>query len=350
MIYFVGPFPPPLHGMSAINQAVYERLMNEKKNIIKLDTAPATLKRDLFSRLSRIGKILTAWYRLFFSQGQGNLLYLSLSGGWGQVYDLISLFIARLKKMRCIIHHHNFSYLQNRRALTAFLFRVAGENTYHVVLCSEMANVLCKQYGHDLKTLTLSNLSFLANQATEFSPSHALLKIGFISNITRAKGGETMIQLARKIRETELPLKVIMAGPCPEDDLQKQLQEAMSESLLEWRGAVYGEDKAKFWQEIDVLVFPSYENEAEPLVVWEALMASCPVITFRRGCIASQVGDAAFLIDPEKDFVKATIDILVTWLHDQSQYLAMAHRAHSRYLAMVEQACSQWQSLSQIIS
>jgi glycosyltransferase involved in cell wall biosynthesis len=349
MIYFVGPFPPPLHGMSAINQAVYERLLNEKKNIIKLDTAPKTLKRDLFSRFSRLGKILRAWFRLLQAQGKRDVLYLSLSGGWGQIYDFVSLLIARLKKMRCIIHHHNFSYLQRKRVLTALLFLVTGEDTYHVVLCHEMANVLYQQYGRHLKTLILSNLSFLINQSNKFSYPMALQRIGFLSNITRAKGGETMIRLAQEIREAALPLRVIMAGPCPEDDLEKQLQRAVKEGLLEWRGPVYGEEKTKFWQEIDVLVFPSYENEAEPLVVWEALMASRPVITFRRGCLTSQVGDAACLIEPDKDFVKVTVDILAHWLNDKRRYLTMVYKTHSRYAAMIEQAHSKWQSLSQLL-
>ena len=65
-------------------------------------------------------------------------------------------------------------------------------------------------------------------------------------------------------------------------------------------GPVYGDDKAKFFAEIDVLLFPTqYKHESWGIVLNEALAAGVPVITNDRGCSSIVVGDRAGLVVPD---------------------------------------------------
>ena len=75
---------------------------------------------------------------------------------------------------------------------------------------------------------------------------------------------------------------------------------------FDYRGRVLGPDKARFFDDIDVFVFPTrYTNEAEPLVVLEALRAGKPVIATARGCIADDLPMAAGAVFPEHEFIDA---------------------------------------------
>jgi len=349
-ILLVGTFPPPVHGMAAVNQALLERLQSEGWAVEKLDTAPQTLKRDLLSRFSRWGKMSRAWLRLLHARKRNELLYLALAGGWGQVYDLLTVILGRLKRLRLVLHHHSFAYLQKKSLLTTLLLWLAGENALHIVLCKAMGLLLQEQYGRRYSTRMLSNLAlFSADSKPRSAPR--LQKVGFLGNITREKGGETLIRLARAIREKGLPLEVCLAGPCPDPQLQGQLLAACDEKILEWRGAVHGMEKSNFWQELDVFIFPTrYENEAEPLVVWEALAVSLPIITFRRGCIADQLGNTAILLNPETDFVSAALEILENWLREEGEYQVAVEQACLRYQAVMEQTRLQWRAFLDVLS
>ncbi|OYU71979.1 MAG: hypothetical protein CFE32_25085, partial [Alphaproteobacteria bacterium PA3] len=55
-------------------------------------------------------------------------------------------------------------------------------------------------------------------------------------------------------------------------------------------GAVGAEEKKRFFEAVAFFVFPTqYKNEAEPVVILEALSAGVPVVAFQRGCIAELI-------------------------------------------------------------
>ncbi|MDI6693925.1 MAG: glycosyltransferase family 4 protein [Anaerolineales bacterium] len=342
----IGTFPPPVTGMSVTNQALFERLNREGISVEKLDTSPGTLRRDFISRSARLPRLLRAWLRILRANPRREVLYIALSGGWGQIYDIVSLALARLKGLPRFLHHHSFAYLLNKPLYTSLLMKVAGQNALHVVLCDEMGGYLRARYGVK-RVSTISNLTFFPPITQKRCPKD-LQTIGFLSNITQEKGGDAVIALAYALRKKGLPLKVRLAGPCQDAALVQDLHRAVSDGVLEWSGAVYGEDKAKFWQEIDVFVFPTrYPNEAEPLVVWEALAAGVPVIAVQRGCICNQVGAAGVLIPPHEDFVAQALPIFESWLKDVDLFQSYVQQTQQRYAAMQADALAQWQKFLQ---
>ena len=347
MILMVGAFPPPLHGMSAIHQALYERLAAEGMDVERISTSPASLKQDLVSRSSRWRGVLHAWHRLLQARTGEDQLYIAPSGRWGQVYDVVSLAITRLKKLPCVLHHHNYAYLERRRALAALMIWIAGPGALHVVLCEDMAKNLRSHYGVR-KTLMLSNIHFSPNEALDRNEPQ-MRSVGFLSNLTREKGTEAILQLASAIQRTALPLHVIVAGPCIDPELKQKLDASVAAGTLEWRGAVYGEDKARFWRDIDVFVFPS-ETEAEPNVVWESLAAGVPVITYPRGCIQEQVREAGVLIAPEENFVSKAMEILENWIACPDEYRSHARSSGARYREAKALAAQQWHQLLETLA
>ncbi len=114
---------------------------------------------------------------------------------------------------------------------------------------------------------------------------------------------------------------------------------------IEARGALSGADKDRFFEDIDVFLFPTrYVNEAEPLVVIEALAAGVPVVAFGRGCIPHMIpGDAGRVVVPEGPFVQETEFSVGTWARDPAAWTAASARAaaaaaeaHARALLMLD--------------
>jgi glycosyltransferase involved in cell wall biosynthesis len=87
-----------------------------------------------------------------------------------------------------------------------------------------------------------------------------------------------------------------------------------------WLGAVHGARRTAFYESIDLLVFPTvYVHESEPLVILEALAHGVPVVTTRRGCIASALADgAAVQALEEARFVDAAAAVIHAVCRDAS--------------------------------
>jgi glycosyltransferase involved in cell wall biosynthesis len=345
MILLFGPFPPPLNGLSVVTQAVYDRLKSSGISLLRMNTSSPSNKSGLY-RLARVPTFIHSWYKLIHF-GRNRILYIPLSGGLGQLYDIATLFLARILGMRCILHHHSMAYLFSTNLITKILCMVAGKNATHIVLCAVMKNALIEKYSCQ-NIILLSNLAFFPKE-----PIHRVRKelktIAFLSNLTTEKGGWEVIDLAREIKNRGIPLQIVIGGPCLERELSQALRQAENEGVLRWRGPVYGEEKKLFWDEVDLFVFPSkYRNEAEPLVVWEALAAGIPVIASDRGCVHCQVGEAGRIIPKGHDFISEALEVLEEWRCEPAKYKDVVIVAEDRYRFNRANAEIQWKIFSNL--
>ena len=133
----VGAFPPPLHGMSAVNGAVRAQLERIGIPIEGINIAAPSLDRSLTARLSRLPNALRGMVRFAFRAHRGETLYMSVSGGFGQLYEVFFLLLARLHGLRIFLHHHSYAYLDQRKVLTRMLVSVAGSGSTHIACLLE---------------------------------------------------------------------------------------------------------------------------------------------------------------------------------------------------------------------
>jgi len=351
-LFMVGTFPPPVHGMAAATQAVFDRLVAEGWQVEKLDTAPNSLSRRVVARLGRFPAVLRVWWRLATAKWRNGetrpVAYIALSGGWGQIYDLVTVAICRVRGLPCVLHHHSVAYLSKKSFITRLLCQTSGLSTAaHIVLCEPMRQRLEALY--EVRRVTVLSNSALFPLDSEPLEREALRVVGFLSNVTREKGGECVIALARAIRQRNWPLRVVVAGPCHDEHLVEALNASAEEGILEWLGPVYGEDKSQFWKMTDVFVFPTqYANEAEPLVLWEALAAGVPVISYSRGCIASQLEFGGIALDPSEDFVEESLKTLADW-QNPARFREVSEQARRRYAEASTTGVMAWADFVQLL-
>ena len=335
-IFIVGPLPPPVHGASVITRAVAALLSSAGATTVECNISPTASTRGWRWHLSRARAYLRTLRTLLTGPFRATV-YVSLSGGNGLFYDLLVVTAARLRASRVVLHHHSFDYIDRRRGVLALLVRIAPRDQMHVVLCHDMGSKLRALYGAELRCVRVSNLCFFPTQATLAAPRSRLARIGYLSNISRAKGVDRFLDLAARFAGDDA-IAFDLAGPYANDAEREFVEERLSRlPNVTYHGPLYGEAKDAFYQRIDAFMFPSrYSNEAEPLVVYEAMSAGLPVVVTSRGCLC-EMGDAAgaVLLDRDGGDIEPAVRRLATWRQSPADY-RKASEASLRALAQFE--------------
>jgi len=320
-IFLVGAFPPPVHGMSMVNAFIRDILIQHGHSPFIINTAIPTLGRHWYIRLLRVGKVLNAIQQLITNlTRKKNNVYFSLSGGYGQVYEMLYILIARFFRSRIFLHHHSYAYLNKYSYLTKLLVCFAGQETIHIALCQDMIARLKANYGNSIKSIVLSNVVFIEKH-NNTKPKNNLQYLGFLSNITEEKGIFEFIELLNKLQEKNIYIKGLIAGGFQNSHIEENvLTKIKSLNNIEYVGAKYGQEKLYFFDKIDVLVFPTkYINEAEPLTIHEAMAKAVPVIAIERGCISCFVNEeTGLLIKQKEDFLTKALDKIIEWQKNPS--------------------------------
>jgi glycosyltransferase involved in cell wall biosynthesis len=279
---FIGPFPKPVHGQSLATQSMFEFFLQVGFALKKVDVSATGLKKILVH--------LYACIVILFSERTS--VYISLNSNKGLVLNLLLVIAARLKNSKLYLHYHAYDHIRRQSKVLYWLTKLAGKNACHIVLGETMARDLRKCTDFELDTCIVNNSKLIKLNSAVEKQRDQFISIGHLSNLTKEKGLTDSIDTAIYLKDF-FPVKLYLAGPATFEYVQEEIgraKGALGENL-KYLGPVYGEDKDNFYSEIDYFIFPSqYKNEAEPLVVLEALSAGVPVIASRIGCIADDIG------------------------------------------------------------
>lgn len=349
-IIMVGAFPPPVHGLAAVNAAVRDSFIQAGVKPVVLDVSAKSLNRSFISRLDRLPKVVWCLLRLVFSRRLRDCtFYMSISGGYGQFYEVLILAMARLRGMRLYLHHHSFAYLDRPCYLTRILTVVAGFASVHITLSSGMAALLQKHYPAVSRFVPISNAIFFDSNNLPTDILRSRLKtIGFISNISAEKGILEFLDLVEACESYGLPLRAKIAGPFSDAVTEeKVMNRLVTLGTVEYVGPKYGQEKERFFSTIDALIFPTlYENEAEPLTIHEAMKHNLPVIAYGRGCIPEIVAsDCGGVVAPVASFVSQALALIKHWLDNPEVFRLASASAHNRFLHVHDENINRWQAL-----
>lgn len=311
VVAMVCHFPPPVHGAALISERIREHFVQQGHTILSVDTAPHSLSRSLKYYLIRLRGL--ARLRLLLGLSRDDIIYCSVNSNWGVLIDLIVALIARAVGVELWLHHHSFFYLERSRLLHSATFAANRRRTHHIVLCEIMRNGIIERYGlENDKVHILSNINFLKPaDPGSATAAHKPVSIGFLSNITAEKGISDFLKLAGRLKGSSLNFEI--AGPIVDASYGwiRDL-ELSSNGHIRWIGALDEEEKARFLDRNDILVFPTrYRNEAEPLVIYEAMAAGAVVVAYDRGCIREMIEPPHFLAASFDELERAVQNLLV---------------------------------------
>lgn len=322
-ILIAGQFPPPVHGFSYITQQM-EKLLSKQYDTKIIDLVPHTKRGSVVYHLRRLwlvvkGCVAIANYAL--RARNFKKIYIGCESRMGLIYTILISLTARISGLSIYIHYHNFNFIDNYSLLMDLFLKILSKNTVHIFLCPLMGKQLAERYKKELKSIVISNSAFVADSGTTvktLKPSETIT-IGLLSNLNEEKGLSIFLDTLRKAIQNELNVKAVLAGPPVSDKDHKTIEQAKSEfgDKLDYRGAVYNEEKTQFFRDIDVFLFPTcYANEAQPTVIAESLSFGVPVLSYQRGCIRDQVGSCGDVFDNAEDFAAKALSRLKEMIND----------------------------------
>jgi glycosyltransferase involved in cell wall biosynthesis len=262
--------------------------------------------RELFRQLLQVGRFVGACLA-----DRELTLYLALSGGNGQLLDSLYILVSRLCRQRVFVHHHSFAYVNDSTFVNRALFTLLRKQ-FHIVLSRGMAAALTGRYRLDeRRMIVMSNAAFFsdAQRSPRSAPEQAAVApicVGFLSNITFDKGFVEFFAVLARLRDLQVDYRAYVAGPVAPEARQEFDRLYAAAADTEYVGALYGTAKDQFYRQLDVLLFPTkYANEAEPLVIHEALRSGVYVIACNRGAIADTLENGAGLVFMLDSFVES---------------------------------------------
>jgi glycosyltransferase involved in cell wall biosynthesis len=199
----------------------------------------------------------------------------------------------------------------------------------------------------------VSNAAFLGELSSSVCEARPVCRvIGHLSVLFPAKGVFEVVELAEWAEREKLPFEFLVAGPFVDDEVRREF-DARTQRLrnLRYLGPIYGEQKKKFFEELDAFVLPTqFRYEAEPVVLYEALSHGCPVISYDRGCISAIIDSACGTLVPRQEaFLPIASATLRSWQADPNMHRNRRLAARNRFATMIHESLIAKQRLLDVL-
>ncbi|WP_191834792.1 glycosyltransferase family 4 protein [Gordonia ajococcus] len=305
-VIVVSQVPPPVHGSTIMTQLFL-------KSLRRIGYSPRLIDRRYSRDVSEVGtitlrKILAgpvlvlryAW-GLLLERPRLSVLFLTNRPA-SFLSDFAITVVTAVFRVPIVLYIHTSGYtkLASRGRLwdsaVRFVFRQA-----RVTVC------LGPSLSRDVDSFTIQNPEFISNyvEAPSSFERTDSNRVVFLSNLLPEKGALTFIKIASRIAEDYPDYCFELAGHAGSEGYMVDVRRAIDETALDTRlsyvGSVDGEAKWAFLANARALVFPStYQFEAQPLTILEALEVATPVVAFDVGGIRdlASTGSALRLAEP----------------------------------------------------
>lgn len=328
-IHMIVPIPPPINGMTLVTDAVVVATGARAQIYAIQNTRPTGLlpwgvrRHLLFAR-----ETFKAALR---SRGK-DIAYFVPSARSGLIFNLLLSPLLRTAFKQVWLHHHVSRYFRQRDWRLSLFLRILGTKASHITLSDEMSADLHRLYGSS-ESISINNAAFLSAPPLHVSDEGELKTIGFIGNVSEEKGIFKFIEVVEKLNGLGIATKALVAGPCDNPDVSQEVTAFVERSPTTRRylGLVSGDAKAKFFRDTDIVLFPSsYANEAQPMVIFEALANGVPVLATTVGYIAEQLTGTPWSIQRENYVAKVTEQIKV-WAEDADSFKESRRKATATF-------------------
>jgi glycosyltransferase involved in cell wall biosynthesis len=354
-VIVLGVFPPPVTGMSVCTERIAKHLA-ERFDVVRANLSDGSPRITWAFRFKKLLRLIGALVRLAFKPGlRGAVLYMPLNATAAMWYNLCAAAIARVRGWRTIVHHHVYLYLNNRDWRVKLLDRLMGRRGLHLPLCADMRRRLIEQYDIQAPCAFVPSTIMLAGE--EAAPlvipapddARPVRRLGHISNLTQAKGALIAIRTFEKLHEEGADVELVLAGPMTEPVVEQEIAAAKAKfgDRFDYRGPVYGAAKTAFFEDIDILLFPStFRFEAQPIVLSEAFAFGKPALAFGISCIPTLVDAPQWHVCPQGDFVTFAGHLFKQWQKSPDDYAAARRFAVERAESLKREAAAALDNLS----
>ncbi|MGE0077776.1 MAG: glycosyltransferase [Bacteroidales bacterium] len=322
-VLYLVQFPPPIHGVSALNKIVWEdSAINQsiEKRVLPIRFAKQLNELRTF-RLKKIGIAAILYFRIIYQLivFRPHAVYFSFMPiGIAFWRDLLYLLTIKFFRVKPILHLDNQGIAhksKNKIYKKIYQFAFNGCYIIHVneyLLNKELAELSLKNAKLCFVHNTIEPLDNISVDNT--NKSHQIL---FLSHLFPEKGVDVLIDSFKLLHKNDSSLKLVIAGDSPSSHIIKGLKQKVEKlnlsDSIRFTGGVWNREKCELIANSSVFVLPSF-NDCFPLVILEALHFGVPVITTNSGGLKTIFEDGKeiiFIDSPEQKILKEKLELLL---------------------------------------
>jgi len=351
-ILMIGPFPPPIHGMSLANRMLRDGLVERGHQVETLNTRTEISFGNLKNQgrftpkrfFGSVSQILKGIFRILFGPRLDVVYITPAQSEWGYLKYTPFIFSSALRGVRVFIHIHG-GYFRTmfdaskgwkRRLIKMSLDRISG------------AIVLGPSLRHMFEDIVPDEKIFVCPNAVEdeiFATREEIeekirrwekddtIRIVYLSNLMRSKGILDLLEAVKTLKNEKIKVHLDVAGAI-EPDIESEVRRYFSEleAVVNYHGVVQGVKKKQLLLRNYIFCLPSKHpfGEGQPISILEAMANGCGIVTTNHGGI-KDVAERAFSLFCGKEAWE------ITALTD-----ALKQVKPSFYLSSWETACKKY--------
>lgn len=316
-VIMIGSLPPPFHGSNVYFKDLLNSDIRNEFEIAHLDISDHRSIENL-SRLdfTNVRLALSGIFRLaaLCRRFSPDLVYVPVASNLlpflrDGLFILVSSFFSRAA---IVIHLHGGLFFRrefyNRASLPVkFFIRKCLSKVGTAIVYTDAMRANFEGLAGNTVSL-LNGMSLPGSGCRERSVSGRGHVFGFMGHLIKSKGLLTFLKSAVKLSNRFPGSRFLIAGGWSNDkvELKKAADRIIYENGLSecvtFLGTLNDAERQKFFQEIDLLIFPTaYPYEGCPLVIIEALANGVPVVSSKGiGAIPMMITDGynGYLADP----------------------------------------------------
>lgn len=176
------------------------------------------------------------------------------------------------------------------RPMFRWLYKHAYKNAKVILLSWYLYEDISKVVKKENVIVCPNGTPSVLKAIPQFKRDNDVPHLLYLSNLVESKGVLILLDAVKILKDKGAKLMCdIIGGDTQEINAERFANEIASrgiQNMVDYHGKQYGDDKNKFWQIADVLVFPTYYyNECFPLVLLEAMEQGVPCISTDEGGI-----------------------------------------------------------------
>ncbi len=310
-VLIIGPFPPPIHGMSLANRNLYFKL-KKKHEITILDT---TTNR-IFSDLSQQGKfkgikvfislkqVLSGTIRILFSKRFDVVYITPAQNVVGYIKYIPFMWAAHVRRIPYVIHIHGGYFRIMYDQTTGWKRKIIDKSLKNL----SGAIVLGDSLKYMFEGLIPNEKIFVCENGVEdeiFATKKEIeekikrfkkddtIRVLYLSNLMEAKGIFDLLEAIKIMKNEGKKIHLDVAGAIElniKNKISKYFKELPDE--ITYHGVVSGKKKKDFLLENYIFCLPTYyPNEGQPISILEAMANGCAIVTTDHGGIKDIVNE-----------------------------------------------------------
>lgn len=239
-----------------------------------------------------------------------DLVYVTPNACGGAFYkDFI--VVQMLKRMGCriVVHYHNKGVAtRQERMLDNCLYKLFFKELKVVLLAEALYNDVKKYVSRDNVYICPNGIPETLPLGTKTERENDVPHILFLSNLIVSKGVLVLLDALKELRQRGRKFQCCLVGgetlELDGDGLNTYLTGSGLSDCVKYEGRKYGDEKAEYFENADIFVFPTfYHNECFPLVCLEAMEWKLPVVSTDEGGIPDVVrdGENGFIIQCQRN-------------------------------------------------